>query len=232
MRFHYELLGNAFCKTVMKILSKRRGEKKLFGINPLVSKDGHTQRNIEDKLLYLIQLWYDTFMMHESEFREIIGAYKNLRKEGVIFPQRDPNEAFMIKFTGTTSPIFQTMEDNRIYEDPIKQLNPNKSYKVNSDYFSDPSHQGGAYEGGGANYQLPSGYVNDRNQEIIREYDQQQQVELETGDEGVISAEEITILKESCMLMDDIITNAQHINDLRGEVAVEIIDNHTHSLKK
>jgi len=60
-------------------------------------------------------------MMHESEFKEIIGSYKILRKEGVIFPQRDPNEAFMIKFTGTTSPIFQTVEQNRIYEDPIKQ---------------------------------------------------------------------------------------------------------------
>jgi len=34
------------------------------------------------------------------------------------------------------------------------------------------------------------------------------------------------------MLMDDIITNATHINELRSEVAMDIIDNHTHSLKK
>jgi hypothetical protein len=128
-------------------------------------------------------------MMHESEFREIIGSYKMLRKESVIFPQRDPNEAFMIKFTGTQSPIFQTMECNRIYEDPIKQLNPSKNYKVNSDYFSDPSHQGGSgYEGGGQNYQHSAGYVNDRNQEIIREYDQQAEQEAENE---VINAEEV-----------------------------------------
>lgn len=32
--------------------------------------------------------------------------------------------------------------------------------------------------------------------------------------------------------MDDIITNATHINELRSEIAMDIIDNHTHSLKK
>lgn len=140
MRFHYELLSKPFCKTILKILQKRRGVKQMF--NNLVSKDSHVQRQIEDKVLYLIQLWYDTFMMDEGEFKEIIGCYKTLRKEGVIFPQRDPNEAFMIKFTGTTSPIFQTVEANRIYEDPIKQLKPNQNFKVNNDYFSDPAHQG------------------------------------------------------------------------------------------
>ena len=32
--------------------------------------------------------------------------------------------------------------------------------------------------------------------------------------------------------MDDIITNAQHLNELRSEVSMDIIDNHTFSLKK
>lgn len=230
MKFHYELLGKPFCQTVMKILQKRRGMKPLF--NNLISKDYKIQTNIENKLQYLIQLWFDTFMMHEGEFKEIVGTYKQLRKEGVIFPQRDPNEAFMIKFTGTQSPIFQTMEENRIYEDPIKQLNPHKTYKVGGDYFAEQeNHQSDGYGGGGPNFKVNPQYAIERyneNEQKIRNYEDDQ---AEHG-ELFLSEEDITVLKESCMLMDDIITNAEHLNELRSEISIDIIDNHTHNLKK
>ena len=29
-------------------------------------------------------------MMHEKDFKLIIGVYKKLRQEGVVFPLRDP----------------------------------------------------------------------------------------------------------------------------------------------
>jgi hypothetical protein len=80
------------------------------------------QQDIEDKLLYLIQLWFDTFMMHEDEFKEIIALYKQLRKEGVTFPARDTTAKFMIQFKGKTSPIFETIEENKVYEEPSKQF--------------------------------------------------------------------------------------------------------------
>lgn len=87
----------------------------------LVSKHP-IQQDIEDKLLYLIQLWFDTFMMHEGEFKEIIALYKHLRKEGVVFPARDSTAKYMIQFKGQESPIFQTIEENKVYEEPTKQL--------------------------------------------------------------------------------------------------------------
>jgi hypothetical protein len=37
---------------------------------------------IEYKVLYMIQLWADTFMMHEDEFPFIMQTYRQLRKEG------------------------------------------------------------------------------------------------------------------------------------------------------
>ena len=85
------------------------------------------------KTLYLIQLWADTFMMHEDEFPHIMKTYRLLRKEGskkfllgkksinqteicflknkgIEFPPRDLNQKFMIKFKGQESPIFAHLE--------------------------------------------------------------------------------------------------------------------------
>lgn len=41
-------------------------------------------QQVEDKILYLIQLWADTFMMHQEEFKNIHEAYRILRKEGTL----------------------------------------------------------------------------------------------------------------------------------------------------
>lgn len=49
-------------------------------------------------------------MLHESDFKEIIAVYKELRKDGVIFPMRDPKSKFFIDFKGKKSPIFDTIE--------------------------------------------------------------------------------------------------------------------------
>ena len=35
---------------------------------------------IEAKVLYLIQLWYDAFILEESKYPHIINTYKILRK--------------------------------------------------------------------------------------------------------------------------------------------------------
>lgn len=171
-------------------------------------------------------------MMHESEFKDICLTYKELRKEGVHFPQRDPSEAHMIKFTGTKSPIFSTMENNRIYDDPSKTLNPMKNFKANNDYFSSPEYMEKQNAGVGRDtYTTPVYYQQQRQAEMEIKMKAQEDEQAEHG-EITITPEEIMILKESCVLMDDIITNASHLNELRSEVAVDIIDNHTHSLKK
>ena len=78
----------------------------------------------------MIQLWSDTFAMHENEFKSIIEAYRTLRYEGslvnpnenkllngidgkgVKFPERNFKDKFMIKFEGTKSPILEVLENN------------------------------------------------------------------------------------------------------------------------
>ena len=59
-------------------------------MNSLISSNKEKQKKIEDRILFLIQLWFDTFMLHEPDFKNIIEVYKTLWKEGVVFPMRDP----------------------------------------------------------------------------------------------------------------------------------------------
>ena len=72
-------------------------------------------------------------MMHEDDFKEIIKVYKELRKEGVVFPKREHENQFLINFDGTKSPIFETIENDRIYEEPCKSLKPENIYTVKTD---------------------------------------------------------------------------------------------------
>lgn len=236
MKFHYELLNKNFTETSLKILAKVRGValpqrrkvKALF--HPLVSNSS-LQQDIEDKLLYLIQLWYDTFMMHEDEFKEVITLYKQLRKEGVVFPPRDPNEKFMIQFKGKVSPIFQTIEENKVYEEPQKQFKMS-GHKLGTKDFISASYGGGGSSGvssSSQNQNKPK-YIG-QNYEA-RAVEERREIEEEIDDATEITAEEIIIIRESCLLLDDIMTNAQHLNELRGEVAMEVIENHEVSLKK
>ena len=66
---------------------------------------------IEDLLLYLIQLWADTFMMMEDEYPGFQMVYRQLRKEQVKFPMRDPNERMLMRDLVKDSPMFDYVEE-------------------------------------------------------------------------------------------------------------------------
>jgi len=97
--------------------------------NNLISKDKELQKKVEDRLLFLIQLWFDTFMLHQEDFKPIIEVYNTLWKEGVVFPNRDPKSQFFINFKGKKSPIFDSIEGNFIYEEPTKVISK-RNYTV------------------------------------------------------------------------------------------------------
>ena len=94
----------------MNLLKRKRGKAGLFnkkekGLNKVFKEKA------ESKALYLIQLWADTFMMHQDRFTGVHEAYKQLRMEGVDFPERDPNERLMMEnLKGIDSPMFDYVE--------------------------------------------------------------------------------------------------------------------------
>ena len=65
----------------------------------------------ENQLLYLIQLWADTFMMHEDQYPGFLKVYRTLRKEGVQFPMHDPNTRIIMgNLVSKASPMFDYIE--------------------------------------------------------------------------------------------------------------------------
>jgi len=110
IRVHEHLTQKKFLDNFMTLLKRRRGKagilsKKEKGINKVFKEKA------EEKALYLIQLWADTFMMHQDRFSGVHNVYKQLRMEGVIFPERDPNERLMMEnLKGIDSPMFDLVE--------------------------------------------------------------------------------------------------------------------------
>lgn len=68
----------------------------------------HAQR----KLLGLIQAWADTFIMSEDSYPGFQIAYRQLRKEGIEFPMRDPNLRVYMENLCTDSPMFEFAEQS------------------------------------------------------------------------------------------------------------------------
>lgn len=59
-------------------------------------------------------------MFYEAEFKNIADVYKQLWLEGVVFPLWDANSQHYINFDGKKSPIYDTIEGDKIYEEPHK----------------------------------------------------------------------------------------------------------------
>ena len=92
--------------SLVQLLKRRR--KKLNLVEKLAGiYKSPGWRKVEDRVLGLIQLWADTFMMQEDAYPAYMRIYRELRKDGLKFPSRDPNERFMIKFEGEPSPAFE-----------------------------------------------------------------------------------------------------------------------------
>ena len=151
-------------------------------------------------------------MMHQTEFKEILGLYMRLRKEGVIFPERDPNARYMIKFDGIVSPIYQTIEDNKVYEEPSKQFG--KKTKV-TDFISEAT----TVKQMSSSDQVNAPKYVGQDLEI---YNQRiSELKATFGEDTVIGAEEIIMLRESCLLLDEIMTNVETLDELRGEFELD-----------
>lgn len=81
LNFHRYLATKKFAETFLKVLERKRGKgfKHKFFTKELKKR----WDQIEETLLYLIQLWADTFMMKEDEFPGFQIVYRQLRKEKV-----------------------------------------------------------------------------------------------------------------------------------------------------
>ena len=75
LQFHKYIGTKHFVPTFLKLLERKRGKNKLkYKFYPKDMKKRWDQ--IEDLILYLIQLWADTFMMMEDEYPGFQMVYR------------------------------------------------------------------------------------------------------------------------------------------------------------
>lgn len=107
--FHRAASSLGLIPVLVGLLKRRR--KKLSVLEKLARlyKDAGW-RKIEDQVLGFVQLWADTFMMHEDKYPAFMAYYRDLRKEGLRFPPRETIERLIIQFEADASPSFELPE--------------------------------------------------------------------------------------------------------------------------
>jgi len=108
--FHEYLAQEDFMKEFMKCFKLLRGRGGL--LSRFESKSNRALREkLQDQGLYLLQLWADTFMMYQDTYPGFQKYYRELKVEGIQFPERDLNERTMMEnLTGISSPMFDFIE--------------------------------------------------------------------------------------------------------------------------
>jgi len=201
-RFQYEMCNKKFVEVVLKLLKKKRGKAGGFW-GKIISDSDENLPYIEKKLVYLVQLWADTFMMHEDEFKPIIECYRLLRKEGVPFPARDPNEKFMINFQGITSPVYLVLE-NTTSPTATGTTEPESNSKISKSASKKKEKE--------------------KPKEQPKSTDKLDDEVYYASHEGTdISEDEVLILKGSMSVLKEIADNSVHPSDMKSEIAKEIL---------
>lgn len=107
--FHKCISTDEFADAFLGSLKRVRGKHKIA--SKLETKQVRLRwEKAEQKLLGLIQMWSDTFMMQEDEFPGFQKLYRQLRKEAIPFPKRDPNLRAMMSNICADSPMFDYVE--------------------------------------------------------------------------------------------------------------------------
>mmetsp|Transcript_5547 Transcript_5547/g.6110 ORF Transcript_5547/g.6110 Transcript_5547/m.6110 type:complete len:408 (-) Transcript_5547:399-1622(-) len=125
--FHAYVATTTVPRQLYDLLKGKRGRGKFQKL--LFSKEECQELDlVEDKAVFLLQKWADTFMFHEDRFPIYMELYKKLRSEGVQFPEREP-ENFIIKIKGFKSPL-QDMASLGIDDDQNGQAGESPSSAI------------------------------------------------------------------------------------------------------
>ena len=101
-----------FVELFLNQLKLTRGKVNKVKLKLITAKVRGRREQTEKHLLSLIQMWADTFMMKEDEFPGFLTIYRQLRKEGIEFPPRDPNLRILMENVCSDSPMFDFVEES------------------------------------------------------------------------------------------------------------------------
>ncbi len=179
----------------------------------MTSKESRERRErAELKVLYLIQLWSDTFMMYEDTFPQFLAAYRLLRKEGVKFPERDPATRFMLSSMGLDSPMFDYLEQVSGVPQHSSKSGPISKTKDEQKPAADPAEARLRNEAERMFRKFTGGNIG----VVSREKNQKSLAGVTLG------ATDIEVIKSYMQIIDEVCVNADKLADMKTEIAYEM----------
>jgi len=252
IKFHQYVNNSHFLDVLVKHLKNRRPKKSTILKklpNPLggtSQKKKESMVDIEEKILYLVQLWADTFMMYEDKFPCYMNMYRDLRKDSVKFPPRDPNEKFMMQLEGIESPIFDMCDDSALANATNGSYIKNEKYQTggskqaysSSDFKKESRNRNGDSGGNHGSSSANSGEKKVYRTTYPKRQPRREQPRVEENEfeddhsasasgsslRNKINAEEIEILETCLAILKDVVINAESADDLKSETALDIVD--------
>ncbi|ANQ09403.1 Uncharacterized protein PCOAH_00037990 [Plasmodium coatneyi] len=137
--FFVRFLDESFMKKISALLKTTTLKKSItkdvksklskFLIVPIIHPGVATDPRlhfIKRKILFMLQLWHDSFILHQHVAAAVFDEYKSLKEKGITFPIINKAEKFYVK-NADTSPSFS--DDNILHDLPLKLAQINNMMK-------------------------------------------------------------------------------------------------------
>ncbi|GAW83285.1 hypothetical protein, conserved [Plasmodium gonderi] len=138
--FFVRFLDESFMKKISALLKTTTLKKSItkdvksklskFLIVPIIHPGVATDPRlhfIKRKILFMLQLWHDSFILHQHIATAVFNEYKSLKEKGITFPIINKAEKFYVK-NADKSPVFS--DDNILHALPLKLPQINNIIKI------------------------------------------------------------------------------------------------------
>lgn len=231
LEFHEYLSQEDFMKEFMKWFKILRGKGGLFSRFESTGKKEMREKN-QEQALYLLQLWADTFMMYQDQYPGFQKYYRELKVEGIKFPERDFNERTMMEnLEGISSPMYDFVEQTKKDKENSKDIrksnfsNGKKSIPKNIIEEDPVDEISPDLEAGIKEFQVKIDTIksmNDFIDEDPSDLDEIQEINYSKYEREIFDKSEFDVAKSNIKILENMVSNCENFTDIWTNVIVDL----------
>lgn len=231
LEFHEYLSQEDFMKEFMKWFKILRGKGGLFSRFESAAKKEMREKN-QEQALYLLQLWADTFMMYQDQYPGFQKYYRELKVEGIKFPERDFNERTMMEnLEGISSPMYDFVEQTKKDKENSKDIrksnfsNGKKSIPKNIIEEDPVDEISPDLEAGIKEFQVKIDTIksmNDFIDEDPSDLDEIQEINYSKYEREIFDKSEFDVAKSNIKILENMVSNCENFTDIWTNVIVDL----------
>lgn len=178
----------------------------------------------QEQALYLLQLWADTFMMYQDQYPGFQKYYRELKVEGIKFPERDFNERTMMEnLEGISSPMYDFVEQTKKDKENSKDIrksnfsNGKKSIPKNIIEEDPVDEISPDLEAGIKEFQVKIDTIksmNDFIDEDPSDLDEIQEINYSKYEREIFDKSEFDVAKSNIKILENMVSNCENFTDI------------------